>query len=361
MLRNSIIIILLAILFFECTSKEASDNILYFSEEDLPTIKRLEGEKYNIHEIVNPRSVFLKEDLIIILERKNVRDSKFHVIDLKTGEYLRSKGVDGMGPGEVTVITQIEDTGELGKVWAYDPEMRKFSKYDIYDSSRLAEEEFKSPETSFFLTTVAWAKDETLFGSTVDGWSKYLHLTKKGDTLALLGNWADMIKNRDLPNGYLAEELDANLISNVFQGTIKSNSSKSYLVEVGTRVDYIDIIDIEEKKILTIYGPVKKIQDFSIGYSMSYQMPDFGMNSTLRYLDVYPGEKSFFALFSGKSYRELSGPDNLNRVFEFDYEGNILNQYQLDFPILGIAVDEENKVIYGVTVDREPNLVRFEY
>ncbi|TFV93599.1 hypothetical protein E4S40_15260 [Algoriphagus kandeliae] len=361
MTRNLVFNLFLTLLFLNCTSREISDNILYFSEKDLPTVKKLEGEKYEIQEIVNPRSVFLKEDFIIVIERKNVRDSKFHLIDLKTGEYLRSKGVDGMGPGEVTVITQIEDTGEPGKVWAYDPEIRKFSKYNINDSSRLAEEEFKSPETSFFLTTIAWTKNETLFGSTVDGWSKYLHLTKKGDTLALLGNWADMIKNKDLPNGYLAEELDANLISNLFQGIIKSNSSKSHLVEVGTFVDYIDIIDIEEKNILTIYGPSKDIQDFTIGYSMSYQMPDFGTNSTLRYLDVYPGKKSFFALFSGKSFRELSNPDNLNRIFEFDYKGNILNHYQLDFPILGIAVDEENKVIYGVTVDREPNLVRFDY
>jgi hypothetical protein len=51
----------------------------------------------------------------------------------------------------------------------------------------------------------------------------------------------------------------------------------------------------------------------------------------------------------------------LNRIFEFDYEGNILNQYQLDFPIYGFAVDEENRGIYAVTLDEEPNLVRFDY
>jgi hypothetical protein len=51
----------------------------------------------------------------------------------------------------------------------------------------------------------------------------------------------------------------------------------------------------------------------------------------------------------------------LNRIFEFDYEGNIFNQYQLDFPIYGFVVGEENRGICAVTLDEEPNLVRFDY
>jgi len=36
-------------------------------------------------------------------------------------------------------------------------------------------------------------------------------------------------------------------------------------------------------------------------------------------------------------------------------------QYQLDYPPFGFALDEKDRSIYGVTVDREPNLVRFDY
>lgn len=74
-----------------------------------------------------------------------------------------------------------------------------------------------------------------------------------------------------------------------------------------------------------IYGPKQELPEFKISYSMGYQMADFGRNHTSRHMDVYHGNKSFFALFNGKSYPELSDPDNLNRIFEFDYEGNILN------------------------------------
>ncbi|UZD22081.1 TolB-like 6-bladed beta-propeller domain-containing protein [Algoriphagus halophytocola] len=346
---------------FACSSNEDFRTDVYFTEEDLPNPIQLQGKKYNIPEIINPRGLMLKDQYAVVFERKSIESNKIHVIDLKTGKYLRSKGKDGMGPGEVTVITQIEDVGEEGMVWTYDPEMRIFSKFDLSDSSLLAVDQIKSPETSYFLTSTTWTGTKSILGNSVDGWTKYLHLNIDGDTLALFGSWQDMIANRELPRGIKPDELDANFVSSLFQGVLKTSKDGKKAVMAGISIDYIDVVDLNDNSILTIYGPSQEIQDFRIGHWDGFQVPDLASNSTERYLDVYPGEKSFFALFFGKPYRELGSPESLNRVFEFDYNGNILNQYQLDYPVYGIAVDEENKAIYSVTVDREPNLVRFDY
>ncbi|WPR75490.1 BF3164 family lipoprotein [Algoriphagus sp. NG3] len=349
-------------LFSACEPKfSEGDGAIYFTEEDLPPPIELIGKKYNIPEIINPRGLMLKNGLAVVVERKNEYDDKFHVIELESGRYIRSKGIHGLGPGEITVISQIEDAGEENKVWAYDPEVRKFSKYNLSDSSKLAEEEFRSPETEFFITRATWAKDQTLLATLVHGWTKYLHLTTSGDTLTTFGNWKDMIKGRELPNNYKEDDLDANLVSTVFQGTLKGNPGKKYFVNAGMVADFIEIIDLDNRSSKLIYGPRHELPEFKISYSMGYQMADFGWSSTSRYMDVYPGDKSIFVLFNGKTYQELSDPDNLNRIFEFDYEGNILNHYQLDYPVSGIEVDEKNRAIYAVTVDREPNLARFDY
>ncbi len=358
------VILIIAIYLTACNpeaSEESSNNTIYFTEKDLPEPINLKGEKYNIPEIINPRGIFLKDGLAVVFERKNVNNEKFHVIDLVSGRYLHSKGIDGMGPGEVSVITQIEDAGEKDKVWVFDPELRIFSKFDLRNTSKLAESQMKSPETAFFLTNASWTSENTLLGNSVDGWTKYLHLTMDGDSLALFGNWKDMINGKEFPGGLKPEEMNANLVSNIFQGPMKGSPDKKHYVKAGISIDYIDIINLEDQSILTVYGPRQEIPYFKIGYSLGYQMPDFGANSTERYLDVYPGKDSFFVLFFGKPYKELGSSDSLNRIFEFDYDGKILNQYQLDYPIYGIAVDEENRSIYGVTVDREPNLVRFDY
>ncbi|WP_181452600.1 BF3164 family lipoprotein [Algoriphagus aquaeductus] len=322
----------------------------------------MKGHKYSFPKILNPRGITIIGSKAVVFERKNTSDDKFHIIDLQEEAYLRSKGIDGMGPGEITVITQLEALQDPRKILTYDPELNVFSVFDLSDSSRLAERQFRAPATAFFITDAAFTSDTSFIAHVVDGWTKYLHLTISGDTLSTFGNWKNMIKGRELPNGYKEEELDANLVSNVFQGPLRVNNSRTYAVKAGLKVDYIDIVRLSDQSITTIIGPESTIQDFRIGNSGGYQMPTFPLEtSTTRYRDVFAGENSLFVLFSGKSYTAISEMTNLNRIFEFDYSGKPLAQYQLDFPLFGFAVDERNRRIYGVTTDEQPNLVRFDY
>lgn len=353
--------LLLLLLFASCENKESNTNNFSFNEDDLPKSISLQGHKYAFSQILNPRGILVTDGKAIIFERKNVQNDKLQIIDLETMTYLQTKGKDGMGPGEVATITQVEALSDPNKFRVYDLELRLFSTFNLTDTNRLAESQFKAPETTFYITNPTLTSDSSLLANTVDGWTKYLHLTISGDTLAMFGDWRDMITGKELPNGYKGEELDANLVSNIFQGSLKASKDKRYAVKAGVNVDYIDIVDMTTMSIKTIYGPVQGIPDFKISYWGGYQMPDMGPSSTSRYIDVFAGKQSFFALFLGKKSTEISNMDNPNRIFEFDYVGNILNQYQLDYPLLGFSIDEENRAIYGVTVDREPNLVRFDY
>lgn len=348
--------------FMGCKSSSSEIDNLNFTENDLPTARILESYKYNFPEILNPRGIAIVGDKAVVFERKNTSNKKFHIVDLREEVYLGYMGIHGMGPGEITVITKVEGLQDPNKILTYDPELNVFSVFNLLDSSRLAESQFRAPATAFFITDAAFTSDTSFIAHVVDGWTKYLHLTISGDTLGTFGNWKDMIRGRELPNGYKEEELDANLVSNVFQGTLRVNPSKSYAVKSGNKVDYLEIVRLSDQSITTLIGPTHEIQDFKISMSVGYQMPAFPLETTTtRYLDVFAGEKSFFVLFSGKSYRQISEMTNLNRVFELDYSGKILGQYQLDYPLLGFTVDEKNRRIYGVTTDEEPNLVRFEY
>ena len=360
--RRLTIYTLFLFLLLGCESRLAKVEILKFTEKDLPTPRLLNGHKYDFPEILNPRGIAILGDKAVVFERKNSSDQKFHIIDIQKEVYYKSKGVHGKGPGEITVITYVESLQDPNKLLTYDPELNLFSVFNLLDSSRLAERQFKAPPTAFFITDVAFISDTTFLAHAVDGWTKYLHLTTTGDTLGTFGSWKDMIRGRVLPNGYLEEDLDANLVSNIFQGTLRINSTISYAVKAGQKVDYLEIVRLSDQTIITLIGPTHDIQDFEISNSAGYQMPAFPLETTTtRYSDVFAGEKSFFVLFSGKSYRQISEMTNLNRIFELDYSGRILAQYQLDYPLFGFTVDEKNRRIYGVTTDEEPNLVRFDY
>lgn len=352
--------IIFSFLYFGCNSNEIeSDTILY--EKDFPKAIELKGSKYDFEQILNPRGLILKDQYAIVYELKNTSDQKFHVIDLESEKFLHSKGKDGLGPGETTMIYTMYDVGIDRKVFAYDVEQRMFYQYDILDSLSIAEKQFRSAEMHDFITQAAFTSDTSLITNLVDGRTQYFIINLKGEVKAAFGDWFDLVKNKDLPNGYKITDLDPNLISTLGQGPLKANKKGNKAVKAGLAICYFDIIDIKTQEVKRVYGPELELPNFSISNSGGYQMAAFDNDISNYYTDVYVGSDSFFLLYFGKLYSKRHEETNLNKVFEFDFNGKIMKQYQLDYELKGITVDETNKILYGVTADREPNLIKFKF
>jgi hypothetical protein len=50
-----------------------------------------------------------------------------------------------------------------------------------------------------------------------------------------------------------------------------------------------------------------------------------------------------------------------DKVLVFDYQGNPKTFYHLDVPIVGIAVDESEKSIYGIAENPDRCVMKFNY
>jgi hypothetical protein len=352
--------LLLIIISFSCSGSKENPNVIFFSETDLPDAITLKGIKYDFSQLINPRTILFKEGYLIVGESKTVTDNKIHIIDIEEKKYIFNKGKDGLGPGEITMVATIEDRGQEGEFWTYDFEQTIFSRFDLYNENQLAEEQLNKHESSFFITDMCWASDSSLLANRVEGWTKYYEISISGETLKQFGSWKDMVDYREYPKGIKKDELESNVVSSIHQGNIRGNPAKEFFIKAGVQVDYIDIVNLKEQEIKTLIGPSNKIQDMTIGYSVGYQMP--GMKEDIQvYRDSYAGKDSFFALFLNKPYKLMSEPNNLNRIFEFDYTGKILAQYQLDYPLLEFTVDENGRRFFGITYDAEPNIVEFKF
>lgn len=328
-----------------------------FFEEDLPEKIALKGVKFSFEGILNPKGILLKDGYLIVSERKNILDEKLHVIDMENEKYLYPKGKDGIGPNEITLVISMNDVGEADMIWVYDSEQRKFSKFNISNSNSLSDDEFKAPNIEHFITHATLTSDSTLLAGLVDGWEKFIHLKKDGEILNTFGSWKDNIKLYKLPRGLKEEDLDPNLVSNLFQGSIRGNIDNGKFVLTGVIVDYIELIDLNSGESKIIRGPVGEMPDFEITYSAGYQMPQVSRTSKTHYTDAFVGEHSVFVLYKGVN---TSLSDEC-RIFELDFEGNLLSHFGLDYPLHGFTVDESAKLIYGITADEEPNIVKFAY
>ncbi|GHB32637.1 BF3164 family lipoprotein [Mongoliitalea lutea] len=358
---GNILLIFCSVLLFSCENVPIKQSKL-FSEKDLPEKQLLSGEKFVLEEILNPRKILFKEGFLIIAESVSSKtESAITIIDSNTLEFVSHKGKIGFGPGELGIGYPLMDGLEKGFFWVYDTQQFNFSKFALQDSSQLAVEQIKALDVPFYATKAAWLSKNSFLVEMVDGWKKYYEVSTEKDTLKSLGDWREMFSFIKLPDGIKEVDIAPNVAASIFSSEMKGNPSKTKFVKAGIHTDFIDIIDWENQQILTLRGPVNESPKFSISESVGYDMASFDIRTlTNKYLDVYAGEASFFVLYSGKSFRQISESSNLNRIFEFDYKGNLLNNFRLDYPLYAFTMNEQKRKLFGITADEDPGIVVFE-
>ncbi|WP_339904372.1 BF3164 family lipoprotein [uncultured Cyclobacterium sp.] len=324
-----------------------NEKIVIFDEKDLPPAIALKGKKYNFTEFLDPKRILCVGDFLVVSEKSN--GDLLHILDMKSEKHIRSTGKNGFGPGEATMAWTLERGAENGSFWTYDLEQKIASMYAINDTSKLAQKQLRLGEIFYYIMEMTWASDTSIMASMVDGNDKYFEISLQGDTLATYGTWDSMIDRKDIP---------FNVISSIHQGSIKASPDKSKFIIAGRLRDYIDVLDKSSGKILSIRGPINEIPEFEVDYSQGYPMASI-ISSRRIYFGSYAGKSLIYALYVGKDYKQISNPDKLNKVFVFDYQGNIQNNYELDYQLSEFTVDEDNGIIYGLTVDAEPNVVAF--
>jgi len=138
-----------------------------------------------------------------------------------------------------------------------------------------------------------------------------------------------------------------------------ASPDKNKFIVAGRLRDYIDVLDKASGKILSIRGPIDEIPEFEVDYSQGYPMAAV-LSDRVSCFGSFAGKSLLYALYIGKDYKYISDSYKPNRIFVFDYQGNIVWHYTLDYPLTSFTLDEENGIIYGLTINQEPNVVAFE-
>jgi hypothetical protein len=80
------------------------------------------------------------------------------------------------------------------------------------------------------------------------------------------------------------------------------------------------------------------------------------------YMDILAGDELIYALYFGKSADLYYQNGELSKeIYVFDYAGKLVKTFTLDHSLVSLAVDEENKHFFGISSDKEPNVVIFDY
>jgi len=340
---------ILLILFNACNLKKDNPNEKIFTWNTVSSLEeKLFGEKYFIEELKIPKRLLYKMGKLLINEAAP-GETFVHVLDGNSLKYLFSTGAVGYGPGEMPNAWTIESGINPNTFWVYSLEGKTFSQYPLVNSGDTrAINQVKQKEDFYLAMGITWASDSTFMTFLVRGENKFVAFDTNGRRLKGYGKWEGMV-----PGNF-----EDHVIADLHQGKLMGDPIAGKFVKASIFRDHLEILDKKSGQIIEIDGPENSIPEF--------QALDAGAVITsdhpLAYMDAFLGKSYVFGLYSGKTDSEISEQGRGETdVFVFDLSGNVKALLKLDTPISSFTVDEETQRIFGITTDREPGVVVFDY
>lgn len=354
MLYRNLLLVLL-FLMVSCQNKEASNDknliIKTFKSPEKEKLKALKGEKFNYPSIEIPNGLILSGKDLIISELKG--DTVLHIVDGSSLAYKSGVGKAGDGPGEIYKVWNLFPSLSTDKFWAYTPEQKRITLFEK-DKVMAVAQHYQKTDNALAVQYAPLA-DQNFIGVAADGEAKFTIYSEEGKILSQIGSRKDYPLDADIP---------VNVVAYVYQATLKSNKGLTKFAMASLNGDVLEVLDLKDSTILSIRGPIHQIPDVKIDDSAGYPMGllEKDNEEVYCYLSCSLGEKYVYGLFSGDIRAEVQKHtvSTGKYIYQFDYEGQFINAYELDTTIDDFAVDESKDLFYGVSNDENPGLVRFQ-
>ncbi|CAN5295433.1 hypothetical protein BH23BAC2_BH23BAC2_27110 [soil metagenome] len=349
-------IIFIIFLFYSCQEKLPSrEGEIWksYGINDFPVPKKLTGTPMEIKgKMMRPRKLHIEGDFLMVSDK--AMNPPIHVFNRKEENYAFGLGIEGVGPGEITYVWTFDYGHRPNEFWTYSVEDKIFSLFDLTDSTKKASShQIRQRNPEFYLAVdIAWATDSTLIALRADGIEKFVEYDTAGNVVRSYGSW----------EGMLAEDVPLNVTKDAFAKHFATNKSKSKFGFFSMDRDHFEILDIHSQKILVVEGPFMHKPEFEIGYHSNNSPYYFIRDDNERtYQDLFLGEEHIYLLYSGIKRSKIvkAGLSLADKIFMFDYEGNILNVYHLDQTVGYITVDEENGIIYALSAEEDADIIKF--
>lgn len=281
---------------------------------------------------------------LIILDFK--ADAFFHWIKLPDFRYMGTFGRRGQGPDEYLNIKSLYAVHDT--LYAYD-----FRKSELI---RLVPHEHDLDFESVVRLPKSWATDlfsfdENLFCTNGCFEKGMFHLV---DSLGNVIYVSDDYPARDGAESNLSNQTRFM----AYQGCMVTNGEGrfAYLTSQSKQCHIYELQHDSLKKIAAnIDSYPQYVPDSEDGFSVTHNM-----DAPVGYRDAIMGDNCFYALYSGRTFKEFRTKSiECTHLYSYDWDGKLLATYELDVPVTTICLNKEDNCFYGVAYIPDPTLVRF--
>lgn len=344
--------ILLACLALSCSS-DGPKSPFDFPANGKP-VYELASTKIIFEQILSPKQIEKKgNSLIVIADRRIPIDQPvMHIIDLKTLAYVMPKGVNGLGPNEITNAQLFDPGFSDSTFWVNSTRSKRMAEFSLYDTSQLSIRQFKQPQSMFAAYFVQMITDSTFLCLVSSDHNRFVEYGMDGKRIKGYGNW-EPIPNRP--------GLTDNMIADVNTGWFKVDRNANLFVKASLYRDRIEIFDYKTKEFIYVDGPRLGYPDFEVLGSGENAGVYIKPEVKYGHRDISFSDRFIYVLYGVYNYQEFVKTSKLAETIHIlTKKGEVVAKLNLDISLSSITVDETLGKIYGITTDEEPGIAVFD-
>jgi len=353
-MKNILNLLIVFFIMVGCASKhkpvlQNEDSIspsnLVFSQE-----QKLSSHPVKLNIILNdPMQLVMADSLLLI---RDYGERLVKVFDPVRERILTSICRKGRGPGEFTERMTITYNKNDNAINTYEEEVRIFTHFHVAQALNWANDSVKKVNFDKSLMQQLVKCNDSLFIGVGLFEKRYALFKPDGKFLRVKYDYPDLPDN-DLPFG---------LKSIAYQGNLVVNSTGNRFIAASLycdNIEFFEIIGADIKKIKVYQSYLPDLDNKSNG-NQKILHPKEG--TKFGYLDISAQGNHIYCLYSGKTIKESrgkGGPFHGSTIRVFDIDGNPVVSYSLDRDVFKFTVDSQEKTIYAIVHNPEPEIVKF--
>lgn len=292
-----------------------------------------------------PFLIALSDSILTVVDQNN--EKMLYMFNVTSGKSLGGYVKRGQGPDEYYSISQ------LGKwkdgLFFYDVNKRVVAEIGFKDSIQIKPKFNLGKDVHFSLAPL----DNDVFiasGFYQDG--RFCILKDSGTKQEYF---------MDYPSRDEAEKKVTNQIKfQAYSGNLVVHPSGNQFMFCTGMADMLSFYTYDNDKILLTKEINKTFPDYKYD-NENKRFTGFSAHSDEVYLYACGTEKNVYLLYSGKSYAEAGDRAFLSsRIDVYNWKGEKVKTLMLDIPIKSMVVSEDDKTVYAISMNLEPQIVAFD-
>ena len=348
-------ILLIVICFYSCNNEksllseyvEISD-CLKFSDEEF-TYVNLKSHILNDYVVDSFTGISKIDTVLFALTSGSSSDTLIHCFSSLNNIYVGSALNVGNGPNEFLSASTLEASVDSSCFWVFDIRKQIWSSMSLENLNKEIKYgkniNFRKTGMAGFTNPIWIDNDKYIVSNLFKHKERFFFFDKNDSIVKSVCNSKFFYKENLLNDGVLAD---------IYSTRMCVTPNRSNIILAGRYMDVIEIYDNEGSLLMNLKGPESGFH-FHFDEERSLQSSSLvkSLDSRRAYLAVKATNETIYALYSGKEKRNEEHYSYSKCLYSFSINGKALKKYILDVPILDFVVDEERKIIYAISINRE--------